>query len=313
MKPSIHHHGKTTTILYQCLGISLFAFTACEADPSMQNPTMATSRTNRWPSKTTRTAKTASEAKKCVPDPQYPGWGWDGEKSCQTAETAGDGQTCVPDPQYPGWGWDGEKSCQTAETAGDGQTCVPDSRFPGWGWDGEKSCQTAETAEQTQETAPSPDSEAEETFDDSVGQAIDSPEASEETGFLTEVTGRINMALQHPNQCGLGYSGDERVDGVLIAGVDGTSFGSKYDGVKTAICGVCYSFSKDSQTYTIKMVDRIWQNDGVEGWQYKEKADADAKKNGWAKGTPQVDIAEELFNKLGRNNFTVTLKKTGCP
>ena len=126
------------------------------------------------------------------------------------------------------------------------------------------------------------------------------------TSELDDISGRLSMGPKDAFQCNnFSYSGNEQVNGMWVAGVDGTTFGSKVDGTITGSCGKTFSISntKTGQSAQFIVVDRIWQNDGPGGQLYNSKSDADAKSGGSGSGYQQVDIAVGAFNSLfGGNN-----------
>jgi hypothetical protein len=122
---------------------------------------------------------------------------------------------------------------------------------------------------------------------------------------LDGITGRTSMGARDPFQCyNLSYSGDEQVNGKWIAGADGTTFGSMRDGVITPQCGTTFTIRniKTGQSAEFILVDRIWENDGVGGQRYGNKASADAKSGGIGPGYEQLDIAVAPFRSLFAGN-----------
>ena len=114
-----------------------------------------------------------------------------------------------------------------------------------------------------------------------------------------EVTGRTSMGPRDNNQCQMAYSSDWKINGMPMAGVDGTTFGSNVDGTVSPMCGKCATIGNTK--YVI--ADRIWQNDGTAGKTYTDKNAADQKQGGGAAGTTQFDISvPEWLNKANFNN-----------
>ena len=113
----------------------------------------------------------------------------------------------------------------------------------------------------------------------------------------TAITGRISMGLQDTVQCGMKYDKDEFVHGFPIAGVDGTTFGALHDSVLTDICGK--KIVIDGVIHIV--VDRIWQNDGVNGYLYDDKYNADHKVWPKGKGYQQIDTAQFTYWQRGGN------------
>ena len=112
------------------------------------------------------------------------------------------------------------------------------------------------------------------------------------------VTGRTSMSPEYPVQCQMSYSGSEQIQGYPVTGVDGTTFGSLHDGVITSQCGMKVTI--DGVVHIV--VDRIWENDGVNGSVYDSKYNADTKTNPIKSGYPQYDTAKFTFYQRGGNN-----------
>jgi hypothetical protein len=117
------------------------------------------------------------------------------------------------------------------------------------------------------------------------------------------LTGRLGMNDTDGFQCyNLKYSGTEKVNGIWIAGVDGTTFGSMKDGAITPICGKTFTVKskKTGASEQFIVVDRIWENDGVNGKTYnpRDKAGADAKVRPTGNGYFQIDIAKRPFQSM---------------
>ena len=119
------------------------------------------------------------------------------------------------------------------------------------------------------------------------------------------VTGRTSMSPEYPVQCQMSYSGSEQIQGYPVVGVDGTTFGSLYDGGITKQCGSKVSI----QGVVHIIVDRIWQNDGVNGSVYDTKNNADTKTNPIKSGYPQYDTASYTFYQRGGNNEWLNVTK----
>lgn len=118
---------------------------------------------------------------------------------------------------------------------------------------------------------------------------------------VQEVTGRLSMGARDPFQCyNLSYSGDEQVNGKWVAGADGTTFGSMKDGEITGQCGRTFTIrnKKTGASAEFILVDRIWENDGVNGRRYNNKGNADAKRGDIGPGYEQLDIAVAPFKSL---------------
>lgn len=112
------------------------------------------------------------------------------------------------------------------------------------------------------------------------------------------ITGRTSMSDKYPVQCQMSYTGPEQIQGYPIVGVDGTTFGSLQDGVVTSKCG-----SKVTIGGVVHIiVDRIWENDGVSGYIYDSKYNADTKTNPIKSGYSQYDTATYTFYQRGGNN-----------
>lgn len=120
-------------------------------------------------------------------------------------------------------------------------------------------------------------------------------------GYVVEgalVTGRTSMGKRDPNQCGLPYSGDERIQGYPIAALDGTNFHSMFDGVKTFMCG-----KKVKIAGVVHIIaDRIWENDGKHGYLYDSKYNADKKIHTKTHGYDQIDTAIYTYKMRGSKN-----------
>ncbi len=139
--------------------------------------------------------------------------------------------------------------------------------------------------------------------------ALSETTTSSSSNLAGVVTGRISMGATHPNQCGMAYSGSEKVNGYWIAGVDGATFGSLYDGQRTSACGqlVCVNGTQ------FIIADRIWENDGVGGSTYNNKSNADRKVGGTGAGYTQIDIAAAAFYSVfGGNNANATIQMGSC-
>ena len=123
--------------------------------------------------------------------------------------------------------------------------------------------------------------------------------------MTTEVTGRTSMGNQDPVQCRMAdgsamqYTGDEEINGMPIAGVDGGTLGTNQDGVTTSMCGKCATI----KGIKFIIVDRIWENDGNGGKRYSDKSQADSKGSSIGTGHTQFDIAKNKFyGNFGGNN-----------
>ena len=93
------------------------------------------------------------------------------------------------------------------------------------------------------------------------------------------------------NQCGIRYTGDERVGSasMLIAGVDTPTFGVWQNGIPSALCGRIAKVYKDGQTYQFVVTDRIWENTS----------------------SAQLDVAKQFFySVMGNNNWTANVEIT---
>ena len=79
---------------------------------------------------------------------------------------------------------------------------------------------------------------------------------------IYDVTGRTTMGQSDRNQCGIQYTGSERVGTppMLITGIDSRNFGSFSDGVTTPICGQIVEADLNGTVVQFVIVDRIWEN-----------------------------------------------------
>ena len=77
-----------------------------------------------------------------------------------------------------------------------------------------------------------------------------------------EITGRTTMGTEDRNQCGIQYTGSERVGNppMLIAGIDSRNFGTMSDGTPTGICGQIVEVNINGTVMDFVIVDRIFQN-----------------------------------------------------
>ena len=119
------------------------------------------------------------------------------------------------------------------------------------------------------------------------------------------ITGRTSMSPYYPVQCQMSYTGPEQIDGYPVVGVDGTTFGSLHDGVITKQCGTKVSI----QGVVHIVVDRIWENDGVNGSVFDSKYNADTKTNPIRRGYTQYDTAQYTFYQRGGNNEWLNVTK----
>jgi hypothetical protein len=124
------------------------------------------------------------------------------------------------------------------------------------------------------------------------------------------ITGRLGMAPREPFGCwNLTYSSDEQVNGKWVAGADGTTFGGDRDGILGTNCGKVFTIrnKKTGKGAEFILVDRIWENDGVNGRRYSNKSDADAKINDIGPGNTQLDIAiQPYYDLFGGSDPAVT-------
>lgn len=127
---------------------------------------------------------------------------------------------------------------------------------------------------------------------------------------VNEITGRLGMAPRAPFQCyNLTYSADEQVGGKWVAGADGTTLGTDRDGIITTQCGKVFAIRNKitGQLAEFILVDRIWDNDGVNGRRYNNKSNADAKRNDIGPGHTQLDIAiQPYYDLFGGHDPAVT-------
>ena len=157
----------------------------------------------------------------------------------------------------------------SSSSGGGYPNCGPSAIDPdgdGWGWENNQSCRV-------------------------VGGGTTGSGTTGGGGKSTSITGRISMGTRDGNQCGIRYTGDERVGSsqMLITGVDTPTFGVWQNGIPSALCGRIANVYKNGQTYRFVIVDRIWENTSY----------------------AQLDVAKEFFySTMGNNNWTANVEIT---
>ena len=143
-------------------------------------------------------------------------------------------------------------------------------------------------------------------------------EAQADSEIMGGISGRTSMGKHDPTQCfNKEYSGPERIRGKLVAGLDGTTFGSKDNGVITPLCGTTFTVRNKKMNKSLEFIvaDRIWENDGVTGQRFNNEENAKKKLGGVGAGYSQIDIAVEGFNELfgGHNPAEGDFEILGLP
>jgi len=213
-----------------------------------------------------------------------------------SSSSGGGYPNCGPgaiDPDGDGWGWENNQSCRMAGGSGSGNqtgqsssgssggypNCGPSAIDPdgdGWGWENNKSCRVVGGGN---------------TGSGNTGSGTTGSGTTGGGGKSTSITGRISMGTRDGNQCGIRYTGDERVGSsqMLITGVDTPTFGVWQNGIPSALCGRIANVYKNGQTYRFVIVDRIWENTSY----------------------AQLDVAKEFFySTMGNNNWTANVEIT---
>ena len=178
------------------------------------------------------------------------------------------------DPDGDGWGWENNKSCRVVSgSGGNYPNCGPNAIDPdndGWGWENNQSCRMVSSGGSGSGGGGS-------------GSGGD--------GRSTSITGRISMGTRDGNQCGIRYTGNERVGSslMLITGIDTPTFGVWQNGIPSALCGRIAKVYKNGQTYPFVVADRIWENTSY----------------------AQLDVAKEFFySVMGNDNWTANVEIT---
>ncbi len=199
------------------------------------------------------------------------GWGWSNNRTCKVVyPNCPNGSK--DDTDGDGWGWYNNQSCKVVGGSSGGGTqgtvqypncpngSKDDSDGDGWGWYNNASCKV-------------------------VGGSSGDPGGTGQRAGGYEVTGRTSMGLRDPNQCGIDYSGNERVGNqqLLITGIDNTHFGTNQDGQLTSSCGRVAYLHLNGKRHPFVIVDRIWE----------------------ARHASQLDVAREFFyGPMGSNNVS---------
>jgi len=181
------------------------------------------------------------------------------------------------DPDGDGWGWENNASCRMVSgSGGNYPNCGSGAIDPdgdGWGWENNASCRMVSGS------------------GSGGGSGSGTGQTSGGGGRSTSITGRISMGTRDGNQCGIRYTGNERVGSslMLIAGVDTPTFGVWQNGIPSALCGRIAKVYKNGQTYPFVVADRIWENTSY----------------------AQLDVAKEFFySVMGNDNWTANVEIT---